>query len=548
MERKGTMFHLFLSRIGRVAGLLIALLFWMAGNAFSTTWFVAPNGSDTNSGTTTNTPFATIMKAQTVAHSNDIVWLRGGTYYPTTITLFNTTNVPWNVVNHMTNNGITYQAYSNELPVFDFSLVTFSPPTNRVTAFLIAATNCVFRGFDVVGVPIVFTNDVSTQSECFRVKNGRNNLFDRLRMHDGHGIGLYITDGASNLVLNCDAYNNTGIFGANSKTQGNIDGFGCHVSSASHTGNVFRGCRAWNNSDDGYDLINNKALVVFENCWAFYNGYFTNGIPTGGNANGFKCGGYGVTGGSYAVPPPRNVTRFCLSVGNGANGFYANFHPGGLDFINNTAIRNASAPNPKDNADFNMICIITNTARSNQIPGFDHLMRNNIGMVRTDTNSLTWLNTNACDVAYNYFTRPVIVNSNDFMSLDETLLTAPRQADGSLPYIAFARLVGSSDLVNAGTNAGFAYVGSAPDLGTYEYASQPPPTMTMTRVGPNLIFTGNNGPAGGTNYLVAATNPALPMAQWTQVATGKFSLAGGYVITNALPTGLPQQFYRLSLP
>jgi len=61
-------------------------------------------------------------------------------------------------------------------------------------------------------VPIIYTNtDKPPQSECFRVNVGSWNLFDRLRMHDGHGIGMYITDGASNLVLNCDAYNNTGV-------------------------------------------------------------------------------------------------------------------------------------------------------------------------------------------------------------------------------------------------------------------------------------------------------------------------------------------------
>ena len=58
------------------------------------------------------------------------------------------------------------------------------------------------------------------------------------------------------------------------------DGF-----STSGTGNVFRGCRAWFNSDDGYDCINAKALVTFDNCWAFYNGYFTNFASSTGPAN-----------------------------------------------------------------------------------------------------------------------------------------------------------------------------------------------------------------------------------------------------------------------
>jgi len=505
-------------------------------NAFSATWYVATSGLDSNSGSI-DAPFATIMKAQSVAHSGDTVWLRGGRYYPAYITRTNSPGVPWNVVNNMTNNGISYLAYSNELPVFDFSRVYFDPPTNRVTAFLINASNCVFRGFDVVGVPIIYTNTSKPpQSECFRVNTGNFNLFDRLRMHDGHGIGMYITDGASNLVLNCDAWNNTGV---DPYSQGNIDGFGCHVTRTSHTGNVFYGCRAWNNSDDGYDLINCKAKAVFDHCWAFYNGYFTNGTATGGNANGFKCGGYGVSGGSYPVPPPRHLTRFCLSVGNGANGIYANFHPDGLDFINNTAYRNQE--------DYNMVCIITNTSRSYQILGTNHYMRNNLGFSYSSTNRVVWLNTNWCDVAYNYFTLPVTVGTNDFMTLDERLLTAPRQADGSLPYIAFAQLVGGSDLVDAGTNVGSAYVGGAPDLGAFEYGSRLP-TLAMTRTGSELVLAGGSGPAGGTNYLVATTDLAFPVAQWPRVATNQFDLTGNCMITNTINASLPQYFFRISLP
>ena len=134
------------------------------------------------------------------------------------------------------------------------------------------------------------------------------------------------------------------------------------------------------------------------------------------------------------------------------------------------------------------------------------------------------------------------------MSLDESLLTAPRQADGSLPYIAFAQLVSSSDLVNAGTNAGFAFAGTAPDLGAFEYALAPPPALALIRAGTNLIFTTSGGPAGGTNYLVATTNLALPSSQWARIATNKFDLAGNNIVTNFIPVGVPEWFYRSRLP
>src|SRR4029077_18696968 len=131
----------------------------------------------------------------------------------------------------------------------------------------------------------------------------------------------------------------------------------------------------------------------------------------------------------------------------------------------NTAIRNKT--------DYNMGCNTNNVSRDYDTPGFNHLMRNNLGFIYSGTNRVTWLDTNKSDVAFNYFTLPVNVSSNDFMSLDESLLTAPRRADGSLPYIAFAQLVSGSDLMNAGTNAGFAFAGPAPDLGAFEYGSQP---------------------------------------------------------------------------
>ena len=503
---------------------------WLASSGFSATWFVATNGVDNgNNLGTSNSPFATITKAQSAAASGDTVYLRGGTYFlsNTNLTL---TNSAWAIVNNMTKSGISYLAYPGERPVFDFSAV--QPTGWRTTAFLVTASDCVFKGFEIVGVQLVKAGD--EQAECFRVAGGNRNRFEQLMMHDGEGIGWYLTSGQSNLVLNCDAYNNRGF---DNSSDGNIDGFGAHPNSTSGTGNVFRGCRSWFNSDDGFDLINAKAKVVIENCWSFYNGYYSNFANSHGDANGFKSGGYGNTNGSVPNPIPRHVTRFCLAVKNRASGFYANHHTGGLDWFNNTAYRNGTS--------FNMLCNLDAQSATNDVPGFNHVMKNNLGYKgSTEVSNLGTTN----DTTFNYFTLPVTVATNDFMTLDESLLTLPRQVNGDLPYIAFAQLVSGSDLVNAGTNAGFAFAGAAPDLGAFEYGLNPPPTLAMSRSGANLVFTSSGGPAGGTNYLTATTNLATPVSQWPRVATNKFDLAGNNLFTNSLPAGLPQQFYRLSLP
>ena len=511
----------------------------LAGHAvggLASTFFVATNGVDTNPGTNISTPFATITKAQTAAASGDTVYLRGGTYFLSNSQL-TLSNSAWAIVNNLTKSGISYVAFPGERPVFDFSAV--NPPGWRVTAFYVTASDCVFKGFDVVGVQINIKVG-NTQSECFRVVNGNRNRFEQLAMHDGMGIGWYLTDGSSNLVFNCDAYNNVGL---ETNSIGNIDGFGCHPSNTNGTGNVIRGCRAWINSDDGYDCINAFAKVTFDHCWAFYNGYSNS--PTGlkssgGDANGIKAGGYGVSAGKYPTNNiPHHVVEFCLAVGNGASGFYANHHLDGQVWLNNTAYRNGT--------DYNLLCSTNNSSSAGDVPGYNHVMKNNLGYNATskETNNL---NVALCDVTYNFFTLPVTVTANDFLSLDESLLTAPRQADGSLPYIAFAQLVSSSDLVNVGTNAGFAFVGSAPDLGAFEYGLNPAPTLAMVPSGTNLIFTSTGGPAGGTNYLVATTNLVLPLSQWAGIVTNKFDLAGSSVSTNAIPPGVPQRFYRSRLP
>src|SRR5207253_5720245 len=55
---------------------------------------------------------------------------------------------------------------------------------------------------------------------------------------------------------------------------------------------IIRGCRAWWNSDDGYDLINQEVPVTVESSWAMGNGYAMYGTvnPSQGNGNGFKMG------------------------------------------------------------------------------------------------------------------------------------------------------------------------------------------------------------------------------------------------------------------
>ena len=117
-------------------------------------------------------------------------------------------------------------------------------------------------------------------------------------------------------MLNCDAYQNWD-FTSENKRGGNVDGFGFHVSEGS-VGNVFRGCRAWCNSDDGFDFITTTESVTVDNCWAFYNGYNAK-FEKLADGNGFKAGGYAATP-LERLPKvlPRHVIQNCLAVRNKA--------------------------------------------------------------------------------------------------------------------------------------------------------------------------------------------------------------------------------------
>lgn len=444
------------------AGLLCLLSFTRSHAA---TYYIAPNGNDANPGTKEQ-PFQTINKAQTLLSPGDTVFVRGGTYVMDESQIASKTRI-WAYVTLLDKSGtdgkrINYWAYPGEKPVFDFSHV--KPANYRVHAFEVTGSWLHLKGLQVVGVQVTITN-VNTQSICFSNNGGSNNIYEQLSMHDGQGIGFFLTNGSHNLILNCDAYNNYDYTsqGGGGRNGGNVDGFGDHPGKGS-VGNIFRGCRAWLNSDDGYDCINAFEATVFENCWSFYNGY-SQGFVSRGDGNGFKVGGYASR--PFDLLPtviPRNTARNCLAVMNKANGFYANHHLEGNDWYNNTAYKNGT--------DFNMTNRKAKTLADYLIdgPGYNHVMRNNISFSpRSAGAEITNCDPERCTIDHNTFlNNSITVSADDFISLDTALLTAPRQSNGNLPDIAFMHLAPKSKLIDKGVDVGLPFTGKAPDLGCFE--------------------------------------------------------------------------------
>ncbi|MFN8253664.1 MAG: right-handed parallel beta-helix repeat-containing protein [Ferruginibacter sp.] len=421
--------------------------------AAANNYYVAPNGNDNNNGSV-SAPFATIQKAQTVVQPGDTVFLRGGKYEMSEANISKKER-GYACISYLDKSGvagkyISYINYPGETPVFDYTAV--KPEGLRVAAFYVTGSYIHLKGFEVTGVQVTIKGH--TQSECFE-NHGSNNIYEQLVMHDGMAIGFYLLAGSNNLILNCDAYNNWDYFSENGRG-GNTDGFGCHPRAGSKN-NVFRGCRAWFNSDDGFDLINASEATTFDHCWAFYNG-FNKDFVSEGDGNGFKSGGYGLKklGNEIPNPVPRNTIQFCLAVRNKANGFYSNHHTGGSNWYNNSAYRNG--------CNFNMLNRLIDTIQD--VPGFDHILYNNLGY--KGGREIQQTDLDKCTHSNNYFDMNLQAGESDFISLDEKLLTAPRKPDGSLPHTGFMQLQSGSQFIDKGKKIDFPFNGKAPDLGAFE--------------------------------------------------------------------------------
>jgi hypothetical protein len=415
------------------------------------TYYVAPDGRDANTGSM-DAPFATVQRAQQAVGSGDTVYLRGGTYELTEPQIARHEGI-YACVTYLDKSGspanpITYEAYPGERPIFDFSLV--KPRGARVAAFRVTGSWVHLKGFELVGVQVTILTH--TQSICFD-NQGSNNVYEQLSAHDGKAIGFWIGGGSNNLVLNCDAYRNHDDVSEN-KLGGNVDGFGFHGPKGS-VHNVFRGCRAWFNSDDGFDFISAGEAATAENCWAFYNGYSPK-FERLGDGNGFKAGGYGAKA-PDRLPHliPRHVVVGSLAVHNKANGFYANHHVGGVDFFNNSAYRNGT--------NFNFLG--REMDNRTDIPGRGHRIKNNLGLA--GGNEVTQLDARACEVVNNSFDLDLALTAADFVSVDEAELMRPRKANGDLPEIGFLHPLPGSRMIGGGVDVGRVITGAKPNLGAF---------------------------------------------------------------------------------
>ena len=357
-----------MSRVRLAAGLT-------AGRAASAAeYYVAPTGNDSNPGTM-DAPFATLQRGHDVAAAGDTVWIRGGTYRPTT---GKTSKAGFVISKSGTSdtNRIKFWAYPGELPVFDFSQLQLGDVDDG--RLLRDRQLAALQGLEVTNVPMpggASNNgiwNVGQQQQPRRQQHLRepqhppHHRAGLSIAHNGNGVG------GGHLILNCDSHDN---YDPNSQPGRRAERRRLRRTTTRRAGRLrsIRGCRAWWNSDDGYDLINQEVPVIIENCgrWATATSIGTTRPPSG-NGNGFKMGS--------SQTGIRHMVRNSLAWKNVASGFYANHSSGGNDWYNNTSYMNGTQ--------YNMLASPTRRLDDDHHPDGRkvHKMRNNIGFPNKNTN------------------------------------------------------------------------------------------------------------------------------------------------------------------
>jgi T5SS/PEP-CTERM-associated repeat protein len=75
-----------------------------------------------------------------------------------------------------------------------------------------------------------------------------------------------------------------------------------------------------------------------------------------------------------------------------------------------------------------------------------------------------------------------------------------------------------------------------------------PKFATITLSGTNVIIAGTDGTPNAPYAVLTSTNVALPVINWTSIATNQFGPGGEFSFTNGIAPGIPQLFYRIRTP
>jgi len=444
---------------------VILLSLGLSALSAAKTLYISPAGTATATGTEKDP--TTLHAAVTKIAAGDTILVQDGTYkYSDSCYIDSANSGTANAMKHIF-------AAPGAHPVFDFSTQTMTyPPAagSNPRGIQINGNYWHLRGLSVTkaadnGIYIAGSHNIVEGCITFA------NYDTGLQLGRAKSTLANISQWPSyNLILNCESYDNfddpAKLVGGTGGAGENADGFACKLTTG--PGNVFRGCIAHNNSDDGWDLFTKTETggigpVTLDRCIAHHNGTLTHGsFSPNGDMNGFKLGGSDMAN--------EHFVSHCVSYANGKNGFTWNSNPGKIQLSNNLAFDNVQGNYKFDGGVslfWNNVSFITSvgTAVSDKHVGTD-----------VDSSNCWW---DKSKKQPSISGKGLIVTAADFVSdltkYSNGSIAPTRLADSAIDLSPFG-LASGSDLIDVGSVVpaaslpiGVTYpVKAKPDLGPVE--------------------------------------------------------------------------------
>lgn len=431
-------------------------------------YYLAPGG--TGNGMTIDKPFGDPIKAFAALKAGDVLYVRGGTYYLSQTIKVNQTGTA--------DKRICVFAYpgDTERPVFDFSGQPRSTSTEaasyRGVMHNIGANYWHYRGLDFCHAA---DNGMKLEGsycvvELCRFYGNEDTGLQQGFGKDSKGNNTRNTEfkyGRYNIIVNCDAFDNHDPW----TNGGNADGFAIKLYPG--PGNEFHGCRAWHNSDDGWDLYYTVFPIVVDNCWVLNNGFDK------GNANGFKMGGCKQGGTSTGA----HVFKNCIAAFHAKKGFDQNHHREGSYLINDLSFGNGI------NYGYNMEKPDYGNWVLRNCVGFAYgsqkMERNSAFTIAPDIDYCTWttldhtnpMGEKASSNGTSY-SKTIGNYASEYENLSYETAIGDRQENGELP-LKFGRLKAGSKLIDTATPiTDFKTIDAHKTA--YEYADNAPQNWSVT--------------------------------------------------------------------